>query len=48
MKLSKRLELVASMVQMGVVTGDGANRLKPWEPISRAEMAVILYRVLAR
>lgn len=41
-------DAVASMVQMGVVTGDGANRLKPWEPISRAEMAVILYRVLAR
>ena len=40
-------DAVASMVQMGVVTGDGANRLKPWEPISRAEMAVILYRVLA-
>lgn len=41
-------DAVASMVQMGVVTGDGANRLKPWEPISRAEMAVILYRVLAQ
>lgn len=41
-------DAVASMVQMGVVTGDGANRLKPWEPISRAEMAVILYRVLSK
>lgn len=41
-------DAVASMVQMGIVTGDGAGRLKPWEPISRAEMAVILYRVLAR
>lgn len=37
---------VASMVQMGVVQGNAAKQLKPMAPISRAEMAVILHRVL--
>lgn len=39
---------VAAMVEMGIVNGNSANQLKPWEPITRAEMAVILYRALTR
>lgn len=39
---------VASLVQMGVVRGDNSNRLNPSAAISRAEMAVILHRVLTR
>ena len=37
---------VASMVQIGAVNGNEAGQLRPLEPITRAEMAVILYRVL--
>lgn len=39
---------VASLVQMGVVQGNNSNRLNPSAAISRAEMAVILHRVLTR
>ena len=39
---------VASLVQMGAVRGNSARRLNPGEAISRAEMAVILHRVLAQ
>lgn len=39
---------VASLVQMGAVRGNSSMRLNPTAPISRAEMAVILHRVLTR
>lgn len=37
---------VASLVQMGAVRGDASMRLNPTQSITRAQMAVILYRVL--
>lgn len=37
---------VASMVQMGVIRGDDQGQLNPGSAIRRAEMAVILHRVL--
>lgn len=37
---------VASLVQMGAVRGDTSMRLNPTQSITRAQMAVILYRVL--
>lgn len=37
---------VASLVEMGAVRGDAAMRLNPTQSITRAQMAVILYRVL--
>lgn len=37
---------VASMVQMGIVAGDQNRNLNPQSNINRAEMAVILHRVL--
>ena len=37
---------VASMVQMGIVAGDQNRNLNPRSNINRAEMAVILHRVL--
>lgn len=36
----------AALIQMGVVRGDASMRLNPGSSISRAEMAVILHRVL--
>lgn len=39
---------VAALVQLGAVRGNSAMRLNPGAAISRAEMAVILYRVLTR
>lgn len=39
---------VASLIQMGAVRGDTAMRINPTAAISRAEMAVILHRVLTR
>lgn len=39
---------VASLVQMGAVQGNSDMRLMPTSAISRAQMAVILHRVLAR
>lgn len=39
---------VAALVQMGAVRGNSAARLNPGAAISRAEMAVILHRVLTR
>lgn len=39
---------VASLIQMGAVRGNSSMRLNPTAAISRAEMAVILHRVLAR
>ena len=39
---------VAVLVQMGAVRGNSASRLNPGASISRAEMAVILHRVLTR
>lgn len=39
---------VAALVQMGAVRGNSASRLNPGSAISRAEMAVILHRVLTR
>lgn len=39
---------VASMIQLGAVQGNQSNQLNPLSPISRAEMAVILHRVLAQ
>jgi len=39
---------VAALVQMGAVRGNSAYRLNPGAAISRAEMAVILHRVLTR
>lgn len=37
---------MASLIQMGVVRGNASMRLNPGASISRAEMAVILHRVL--
>ena len=37
---------VAALVRLGVVQGDEAGRLNPGSNITRAEMAVILHRVL--
>ena len=37
---------VAAMIQSGAVRGTSDMRLNPMDPISRAEMAVILHRVL--
>ena len=37
---------VSAMIQSGAVRGTSDMRLNPMEPISRAEMAVILHRVL--
>ena len=39
---------VAALIQMGAVQGNASKRLNPTAAISRAEMAVILHRVLAR
>ena len=39
---------VAALIQMGAVRGNSASRLNPGAAISRAEMAVILHRVLTR
>lgn len=39
-------ESVASLVQMGVVKGNSSMQINPTRSISRAEMAVILHRVL--
>lgn len=39
---------VAALVQLGAVRGNSSMRLNPGAAISRAEMAVILYRVLTR
>lgn len=39
---------VAALVQLGAVRGNNSLRLNPGAAISRAEMAVILYRVLTR
>ena len=39
---------VAALVQMGAVRGNREMQLNPTAPISRAEMAVILHRVLAQ
>ncbi len=39
---------VAALIQLGAVRGTSAMRLNPTAPISRAEMAVILHRVLTR
>ena len=39
---------VAALVQMGAVRGNSSSRLNPGAAISRAEMAVILHRVLTR
>ena len=39
---------VAALVQLGAVRGSSSMRLNPGAAISRAEMAVILYRVLTR
>ena len=40
------MQRVASLVQMGVVSGDTNHRLKPQQAISRAEMAAILHSAL--
>ena len=37
---------MASMIRMGVVQGDQQGNLRPNQPITRAQMAVILHRVL--
>ena len=37
---------VAALVQAGVIQGDDAGRLSPLGALTRAEMAVILHRVL--
>ncbi|MEG1684276.1 MAG: S-layer homology domain-containing protein, partial [Oscillospiraceae bacterium] len=37
---------VAALVQLGIVQGDWQGRLNPKATLSRAEMAVILHRVL--
>lgn len=39
---------VAALVQMGAVRGNSSMRLNPTAAISRAEMAVVLHRVLTR
>ncbi len=39
---------VAALIEMGAVRGNSASRLNPGASISRAEMAVILHRVLTR
>ena len=39
---------VATLIQIGAVRGNSASRLNPSAAISRAEMAVILHRVLTR
>lgn len=37
---------VAAMVQLGIVSGDNARRLNPRGTVTRAEVAVILHRVM--
>ena len=37
---------MASLVQAGVIQGDNNGRLNPKGSLTRAEMAVILHRVL--
>ena len=39
---------VAALIEMGAVRGNSTSRLNPGAAISRAEMAVILHRVLTR
>lgn len=39
---------LAALIQMGAVRGTSNMRLNPTDPISRAEMAVILHRVLTQ
>jgi len=39
---------VDALIEMGAVRGNSASRLNPGASISRAEMAVILHRVLTR
>ena len=38
-------EAVATLVRLGAVNGDNGN-LRPWDPINRAEVAVILHYVM--
>ena len=39
---------MASMLQMGVIQGDNQGRLNPKAPITRAEVAVVLHKILTR
>lgn len=39
---------VAAMVELGIISGDDAGRLKPEDSLTRAEMAVILHQALTQ
>lgn len=39
-------ESVATLVRLGAVNGDNNGNLRPWDPINRAEAAVILHYVM--
>lgn len=41
------IEAMASLVRSGVVIGDNVKRLNPTAPLTRAQMAMLLYRVVA-
>ena len=37
---------VSALVQLGVVSGDSNGRLRPHDPITRAELAVLLHHIM--
>lgn len=37
---------VSALVQLGAVSGDSSGRLRPHDPITRAEMAVVLHHIM--
>jgi uncharacterized protein YjdB len=41
-------QAVSTMVQMGIIQGDQYKQLKPFSSITRAEAAVMLYRILTQ
>ena len=39
-------EAVAALVRLGAVNGDTNGNLRPWDPVNRAEAAVMLHFVM--
>lgn len=37
---------VSTLVELGVIKGDTSGRMRPWDPVTRAEMAVMLHYIM--